>query len=103
MSLASQLTVRLSVNPKRPHEYRCGITRVGGKVHGAMGWIRLSGLRVLSKCASRRTPEVVSSIDSSPEIPGQAQVVTILIIRFTLENKLSGMAALVFLVVYGQR
>jgi hypothetical protein len=53
--------------------------------------------------ASKRASEVVSSIDSSPEILGQAQVVIIPVIRFTLENKLSGMSALVFLVVYGQR
>ncbi|OAX35118.1 hypothetical protein K503DRAFT_803069 [Rhizopogon vinicolor AM-OR11-026] len=55
------------------------------KVHGAMGVDKTIGT-------------VVWFIDSRREILGQVQVSIIPIIRFTLENKLSGISALVFVV-----
>ena len=60
-------------------------------------------VRIVHVNASKRTAEVVSYIESSPEILGQVQVSIIPIIRFTLEIESIGVSALVFLVVYRQR
>jgi len=68
------------------------------KVYGAMGVAKTIGtVRVLSPSrsfnASHKAAQVVSCIDSSPEILSQVQEVIIPIIRFTLENKLIGASA----------
>jgi len=63
------------------------------KVYGAMGVAKTIGtVCVLSPShsfnASHKATQVVSCIDSSPEILSQVQEVIIPIIQFTLENKL---------------
>lgn len=75
------------------------------KVYGAMGVAKTIGtVRVLSpSCsfnASDKAAQVVSCIESSPEILSQVQEVIIPIIRFTLENKLIG--ALFLFLLEGQ-
>ncbi|OAX31114.1 hypothetical protein K503DRAFT_806362 [Rhizopogon vinicolor AM-OR11-026] len=53
--------------------------------------------------ASKRAAEVVSYIESSPEILGQVQVAIIHIMRFTLEIESIGVSALICLICPSSR